>query len=331
MLVFLVFVLAIASLAAGLGIFQMASFLKTPASAQGQDKIFTISPGQSLARISRNLQAQELISDHTLFTLYARYKKAATRLKAGEYQISSSSTPVQVLDRLLKGRVMLYRLTVPEGLNMDETALLVQKAGFCGPEQFLPLCQDSEFIQKLSVESHSLEGYLYPTTYYFPKEANCRQIIQKMVDTFHNIYTKEWKNRTEELGFTVNQVVTLASIIEKETGNASERPLISSVFHNRLEKKMRLQSDPTVIYGDKEFDGRIRRRHLDRITPYNTYQISGLPKGPIANPGALALEATLYPVESSYLYFVSKNDTTHKFSKNLSEHNRAVRKYQLNR
>lgn len=309
----------------------MVSFLKTPAALQNQDKIFTIKPGQSLTRIARNLEAQGLISNHTLFTLYARYKKAATLLKAGEYQISSVSTPVQVLDRLLKGRVLLYRLTVPEGLNMDEISVLVQAAGFCTPEHFLPLCTDKEFIQELNVDSHSLEGYLYPTTYYFPKEANCRRIIQKMVDSFHKIYTKAWKNRTEELGFTVNEVVTLASIIEKETGDAGERPLISSVFHNRLKKKMRLQSDPTVIYGDKDFDGRIRRRHLNRVTPYNTYQIPRLPKGPIANPGALALEATLYPVKSSYLYFVSKNDTTHKFSKTLSEHNRAVRKYQLNR
>jgi UPF0755 protein len=144
------------------------------------------------------------------------------------------------------------------------------------------------------------------------------------------VYSPQWHERSADLGFTLQQIVTLASMIEKEAAEPSERSLISSVFHNRLRKGMRLQSDPTVIYGDPDFDGRIRTRHLQRKTEYNTYQMHGLPKGPIASPGAKAIEAALFPADSEYLYFVSRNDRTHHFSKTLNEHNRAVRKYQLN-
>ncbi len=312
-------------------IFQMKQFIETPCSTREKQITFAITPGQNLRQIAANLENQGLITNQTLFKLYVRYKRAATRLMAGEYQLSAHTPPARILDQLLKGKVRLYRLTIPEGLNMDEIALLVQKTNQCAVAEFLSLCRDKEFIKSLAVDSHSLEGYLYPDTYFFPKQTPCRQIIRKMVTTFHKIYTKEWATRTKEMGFSVHEIVTLASIIEKETGDASERPLISSVFHNRLKKKMRLESDPTVIYGDKDFDGRIRRRHLKRVTPYNTYQLRGLPLGPIANPGALALVATLYPDTSKYLFFVSKNDTTHYFSKTLAEHNRAVRKYQLNR
>lgn len=151
-----------------------------------------------------------------------------------------------------------------------------------------------------------------------------------MVATFFSVYTPQWHERADDLGFTLQQVVTLASMIEKEAAVPSERTKVSSVFHNRLIKRMRLQSDPTVIYGDPEFEGRILTRHLQRKTEYNTYQMHGLPKGPIANPGAKAIEAALFPADTDFLYFVSRNDRTHYFSKTLTEHNRAVRQYQLN-
>jgi len=311
-------------------VYQMHRFLHTPAGDQKQAISFTITPGQSLKQVAANLKKNGLITNSSQFNLYVQYKRATTQLRAGEYELSSAQTPAQILDLFLKGKVRLYRLTIPEGLNMDEIALLVQQTHSCDPIQFLSLCTDIDFIKTLKVDSHSLEGYLYPDTYFFPKNTPCRQILQKLVDTFHKTYTEKWKERTKELGFTVPEIVTLASMIEKETGDALERPLISSVFHNRLKKNMRLESDPTVIYGDKAFDGRIRTRHLQRITPYNTYQIQGLPLGPIANPGGLALKAALYPDTSPYLFFVSKNDTTHQFSTTFSEHNEAVRKYQLN-
>ncbi|MCG8632450.1 MAG: endolytic transglycosylase MltG [Desulfobacterales bacterium] len=314
---------------AATGLIWMKAFLNAPAASDAPPRVFTITPGQSLDTIAQNLTREGLITDPLRFKLYTRFKKAATRIKAGEYQLSPAQTPDLILTALLTGRVKLYRFTVPEGLNLDEIALLAQKAGFCTSEKFLSLCRDIKFIRELNLPGHTLEGYLYPDTYYFPKNTGCRAVIKKMTATFDRVFSEKWKKRAKTLGFSVHEIVTLASIIEKETGDASERPLIASVFHNRLKKRMRLESDPTVIYGVDDYHGRIRYKHLRRKTPYNTYQMYGLPLGPIASPGALALEAALYPETSDYLFFVSKNDTTHQFSKNLRDHNKAVRKYQL--
>jgi UPF0755 protein len=244
--------------------------------------------------------------------------------------VSLPASPVQILDQLRKGRIKLYRLTVPEGLTMEETAVAAADSGFCDMDHFLSLCRDPDFITDLGIPSHTLEGFLFPETYFFQKTTRCRQVIETMVAMFFTVVTDQWEQKAKELGFSLQEIITLASMIEKEAAVPSERPLISSVFHNRLKKGMRLQSDPTVIYGDPEFEGRIRTRHLQRKTDYNTYQMHGLPKGPIANPGAKAIEAALFPADSDYLYFVSRNDKTHYFSKTLAEHNRAVRKYQLN-
>ncbi|HSL60492.1 MAG TPA: endolytic transglycosylase MltG [Desulfotignum sp.] len=303
--------------------------LNTPVKTGSREIVFTVTPGQSLNQISQALESSGLIPNAFLFSAYTRLQKAETRIPAGEHLLSGDLSPARILDQLLKGNFRLYRLTIPEGLNMDETAAIVAENGFCHRDDFLTLCRDPAFIADLNVPSHTLEGFLFPETYYFPTSATCRQIIEKMVATFFEVYTPHWQKKADDLGFTLQQVVTLASMVEKEAAVASERPLIASVFHNRLEKNMRLQSDPTVIYGDPEFEGRIRTRHLQRQTDYNTYQMHGLPKGPIASPGARAIEAVLFPAQSDYLYFVSRNDKTHHFSKTLAEHNRAVREYQL--
>ena len=256
-------------------------------------------------------------------------KKAGRKLQAGEFILSAAKSPDQILKILIKGKVKLYRITLPEGLNIKEVAALVEKANLSTQKKFVDLCHDRSFISSLGIKAISLEGYLFPDTYFFPKHTSCENIITTMIEHFKIIFTEKWQVRTKTIGFSVHDIVILASIIEKETGDAQERPLISSVFHNRLKKNMRLESDPTVIYGIKNFDGNIKRKHLKTITPYNTYQIKGLPMGPIANPGALSLQAALYPAKSKYLFFVSKKDTTHKFSKTIREHNQAVKKYQL--
>lgn len=307
----------------------ISSFIKEPLNSNASEKVFTIKPGQSLTMIAQNLEKQLIISNHAYFTLFTKFKKAGTRLQAGEYLLSASNTPSQILDILLKGKVKLYKITIPEGKNIKEVAALVETADFCSQDVFLDLCRDKPFITSLSIKSTTLEGYLFPDTYLFAKHTPCKDIIITMVNHFKQTMTNDWKARATSLGFSVHDIVTLASIIEKETGDAGERPLISSVFHNRLKKNMRLESDPTVIYGIKNFDGNIKKKHLKMLTPYNTYQIKGLPIGPIANPGALSLKAALYPVKSPYLFFVSKKDTTHKFSRTFAEHNKAVRKYQL--
>ena len=316
----------------GAGIFffiQISLFVKTPVNPEAGEQIFFIKPGQSLKTIAINLEKKALISSKTYFKVFTKLKKADKKLQAGEYILSASNSPGQILEILLKGRVKLYRMTIPEGKNIQETAAIVESAGFCPKETFVRLCHDDAFIQSFDVRSTSLEGYLFPDTYFFPRHSSCEDIIITMVKHFQTVFTTEWQQQAKKLGFSVDAIVTLASIVEKETGDASERPVIASVFHNRLKKNMRLESDPTVIYGIKNFNGNIQRRHLKMLTPYNTYQIKGLPLGPIANPGALSLQAALYPARTDYLFFVSKKNGTHQFSKTIRQHNQAVRKYQL--
>nr|WP_319397209.1 endolytic transglycosylase MltG [uncultured Desulfobacter sp.] len=313
----------------GAAVLWISWFIKTPASTRSKPVTFTVSSGQHLSAIARNLQDQELISNLIAFKLYVRIKKSGTRIKAGEYAMNTGMSPKTILNLLTSGKNKLYRITLPEGLNMEEIAMLVQKAGLCSSKDFLAVCNDLKFINELKIPGMTLEGYLFPDTYFFSKETDCKTLITKMVSTFNKTFNDKWKARAKELDLSVHEVVILASIIEKETGNAKERPIISSVFHNRLKRNMRLESDPTVIYGVSDYHGKIRYKHLRRVTPYNTYKINGLPAGPIANPGALALKAALYPARTNYLFFVSKNDTTHQFSTNLRDHNRAVKKYQL--
>jgi UPF0755 protein len=218
---------------------------------------------------------------------------------------------------------------VPEGYTLSQISEVIAQSNLGNRDEFYRSASDPVLTRQMGVDADTFEGYLFPDTYFFSKGVKPRKIIHTMLHRFQSVFTKEWKNRAEKLGFSIHQVVTLASIIEKETGAPFERPLISSVFHNRLKKGMRLESDPTVIYSIDQFDGNITREHLNEPTPYNTYKIRGLPPGPIANPGKKALEAALFPADTPYLYFVSKRDRTHKFSTNIMEHNRAVRKYQL--
>jgi len=230
---------------------------------------------------------------------------------------------------MLRGKVHLHKIVIPEGYNMHQVASVISKHGFATVENFMKIATDPEVVRKHGINAAILEGYLYPDTYYFPKDEPCENIISAMVEKFQSVFTPEWEKRAEELGFSVHEIITLASIIEKETGAKEERGLISSVFHNRLKKGMRLETDPTVIYGIKSFDGNITRKNLAESTPYNTYKIKGLPPGPIAGPGYESIEAALYPAETDYLFFVSKNDGTHTFSANFKEHNSAVKKYQV--
>jgi UPF0755 protein len=239
--------------------------------------------------------------------------------------------PDLILDILVSGKVYLYHLTVPEGFNLSQIAAAVEKTGLCKSSDFLSKSKDPALLQALGIKADSLEGYLFPDTYFFPAGTSCEKILRTMGDHFVARFSDEWQKQAADLGFSVHQIVTLASIIEKETGNPDERPLIASVFHNRIKKGMRLESDPTVIYGIKDFDGNITRKHLADHTPYNTYKIKGLPPGPIASPGLLSIEAALHPASTKFLYFVSKKDGSHHFSSNIQEHIKAVRKYQLNK
>jgi UPF0755 protein len=306
-------------------------YANNPASADSDNVVVQLKPGQPFAATAKILHDKRLIKSPFRFRLIARFKGYDKKLQAGEYLLSRSMTPLKLLDKMVKGEVKLYKLTIPEGYNIYQIAELAAKAGFAEKADFIKAATDAAFARENGIDADTFEGYLFPDTYFFPKGIAVKKMITTMIDRFGKIFKPEWKDQGQTHGFTIHQVVTLASIIEKETGAPSERPVISSVFHNRLKKKMRLESDPTVIYAIKDFNGNLTRKHLMTRTPYNTYKIKGLPIGPIANPGLESLVAALYPAETPYIYFVSKKDKTHHFSTNLADHNKAVRKYQLRR
>ncbi|MCF8067834.1 MAG: endolytic transglycosylase MltG [Desulfobacterales bacterium] len=292
--------------------------------------VFIVPPGSGFNTVAKELLDKKLIHSPVKFRYYAWVKGYEKRLKAGEYLLSAVMTPRMILDHLSSGKVMLYRVTIPEGYNINQVSRRFANSGLdLDTSTLLAAFSDPDLINHFGIKASSFEGYLFPDTYFFPKGTSIKNIIGMMVSHFNTQFSPEWKVRAKELNLTVHEVVTLASIIEKETGAAEERPIISSVFHNRLKRKMRLETDPSVIYGIKDFDGNITRKHLKTLTPYNTYMIKGLPPGPIASPGAAALEAALYPAETNFLYFVSKKDGTHHFSTNYSSHIQAVKKYQL--
>ncbi len=318
------------SVAAGVYLYIIVNAGK-PAGTEPVEQVVIVKPGQGFLAFSERLNKIGIINNPAEFKLFAYIKGYEKSIKAGEYILSSAMTPEEILEIVVNGKVRLHRLTVPEGYNLRQIARIVAGAGFGTEADFLRAATDVDLVHAKGIDAETFEGYLFPDTYYFPKNARPEDIISTMVKRFWSIFRPEWKNRAETLGFSIHHVVTFASIIEKETGVAFERPIISSVFHNRLKRRMRLQSDPTVIYGIKDFDGNLTRKHLARTTPYNTYRINGLPPGPIANAGIKAIEAALYPADTKFLYFVSKKDSTHKFSANIQDHNSAVRKYQLRR
>jgi UPF0755 protein len=252
-----------------------------------------------------------------------------TSFKAGQYSISSGMTMVNTLDLLTSGKSITTKVTIPEGRNLFQIGEILERKGITKASDFIKYAKDKTFVQKLGIPSHRAEGYLYPDTYSFQENTPAPMVIKTMVSLF--------KRKMKTVDFSQSklnkhEIVILASVVEKETGAKFERPAIAGVFHNRLKKRMRLQSDPTTIYGIYEtYNGNLRKKHLLQKTPYNTYKISGLPVGPISNPGLESIKAVLSPDNHNYLYFVSKNDGTHIFSKTYADHRRAVNKWQKNR
>jgi UPF0755 protein len=309
--------------------FHIQQFGRTPSGAAREEQSFTVEAGQSVSAVAEGLERRGLIQSAFKFRLLARIEGHDRRLKAGEYGINGSMTPLEMLTLMEKGLVRLHRLTVPEGLTIPQIAALVEKSGLARATDIIARATDPAYVGLQGIPAVTLEGYLFPETYLFPKTVTADGIIAAMLQRFRSTFSPEWERRAMELGRTPHEVVTLASIIEKETSDPSERPLIASVFYNRLKRGMRLETDPTVIYGIKDFDGNLTRKHLEAPGPYNTYLNKGLPPGPIANPGKQAIEAALFPAQTDYLFFVSKNNGSHQFSSNLVDHNRAVQHYQL--
>lgn len=319
---------------AGGGVYLGYEFMHSRPSEVGQDVVYEVMPGKGFNLIGQELASKGLIKNAQFFSLYARFRGLRSKLKVGEYLLRTNMNPDEVLQVITSGKSIARSFTVSEGLSIYEIAELYQKQGFGEQQEFMKWARDPEFIKSLLGRSQeSLEGYLFPETYMLTKYTDTKTLISNMVKRFLYVY-KEVTSALTLSGWTQHQIVTLASIIEKETGAPEERPLISSVFHNRLQQKMRLQTDPTVIYGKAEQSGKIEINitRTDLLTPtrYNTYVIYGLPPGPIANPGREALMAAIQPQVSNYLFFVSQNDGTHVFSVDYKGHQKAVEKFQLN-
>lgn len=300
-------------------------YINTPTPGTGTVDVF-IPKGTGVRQIKNILARNGLIRDDFRFLVLARLTGRSKQLRAGEFVIGRGLLPAEVLDILVRGEVIQHRLTIPEGLTAHQIAALFAKDQWVNEKEFLSLCSEPEFIHALGIGQDRLEGYLFPDTYVLVRgESNARTIITTMVNRFLEV----WQTvSVDDFSLDRHQVITLASIIEKETGVQDERPLIARVFLNRLERSMRLQSDPTVIYGLEDFNGNLTRKDLNKETPYNTYIIKGLPPGPICSPGQAAIEAVFHPALSNALYFVAKKDGTHYFSNTLKEHNKAVRKFQ---
>lgn len=293
--------------------------------------LFVAEKGKGAESIAQELKEAGIIKKKWPFLLGYKFFFASKTLKAGEYLFSLPISTKEVIQAITEGRVYLHPLTIPEGLTIKEIAPLLGSLHFAEEKDFLEASSQKEIISFLDKEASSLEGYLLPETYHFPKGAPAKTIVAAMISEFQNVFTDEWRKRAKEIGMTIREAVILASLIEKETSIPEERKVVSAVFHNRLKRRMKLDCDPTIIYALKQegrFKDRLRTNDLKLDSPYNTYLYPGLPPSPICNPGREALEAALYPADVKYLYFVSKNDGSHHFSLTFREHQRAVLKYQ---
>ena len=323
----LLIIFGVLILVAGCG-FAVLSQLQ-PVGNASQVVVLDIAEGSSLSDVAERLYRQKLIKSDWAFVWVGRLEGLDRKIISGEYEFHGGMAPSTILEKIIRGEVLQHTVTIPEGFAMSQIADLLHERRLADRDAFLRRANDPAFIHTLSLPVDTLEGYLFPDTYRFARHMEPERLIEAMVAKFKQTVSEEDRDRAAELGLSMHQAVTLASVIEKETAKPDERTLISGVFHNRLQKDIPLQSDPTVIYAVHEFDGNLRKKDLSIDSPYNTYLVVGLPPGPIANPGRAAIHAALYPEPTEYLYFVSRNDGSHEFSTTLAEHNRAVRKYQL--
>jgi UPF0755 protein len=311
--------------------FSLFLYALTPMDDRNTTSIIGIPKGTRFIESVDILQEAGLIKNRYLFYLLAISKNVHRHIRAGEYELSTSMSPMDILNKLVKGEIKYYSVLIYEDFTVRDIAAHLVSLNLIDEKAFMNLATNSSFLRSLGIEGPSIEGYLYPDTYYLDRSMSTRDIMKIMVDRFWKALTPELRKRADDIGMSIPEVVTLASIIGKESGDKQEKALISAVFHNRLKKGMKLQSDPTAIYGLGSFKEKIKRSHLRKETPYNTYHIDGLPPGPIGNPAVDSIHAALYPASVNYLYFVSNNDGSHQFSSNLTAHNEAVLRYQIER
>jgi UPF0755 protein len=293
--------------------------------------LFEVKRGESLRAIATRLEQRGIVRDARATTWWARLRGKAEQLHAGQYWLSPALSPAEIIDRIASGKVATWEVVIPEGLTAAEIGDRFAARGIVDVREFTAAVADPALARELGIPARSLEGYLFPETYRLPRSQSGPEVVRVLVEQFRAAW-RQVEPRVAERGLAMHEVVTLASIVEKETGAPNERPMIASVFANRLRLNMRLESDPTVIYGVAGFDGNLRRSDLDdTANAYNTYQHYGLPPGPISNPGLDALRAAVDPAPGKLLYFVSKNDGTHEFSETYAQHVEAVDRYQRRR
>jgi UPF0755 protein len=325
--ILLILALPAVILFAAYGIFR-SYFIEPADPSHSNLELFEIRENSRFKDVALALESKQFIKSQWPIRILAKIEEKDTSIKAGEYQLSAAMSPQQILGIIAEGRMFLRRFTIKEGMSVKEIGPLLEQAGIISAEEFSHALSDATLLSALNIPASSFEGYLFPETYQFPRGTKPQKIITTMNDQLNKLWEPLWDEKLSHLNLTRHQLLTLASIIEKESGNTDEQPIIASVFYNRLRVGMRLQSDPTVIYGIPNFDGNITRAHLETPTDYNTYVISGLPPGPIANPGITAIKAALNPSPTNYYYFVGNGQGRHVFSENLSDHNSAVNRFQ---
>ena len=329
---FALFLLVLLVVAGALGYVALQRLNEPFRGYQGTEQFVDIPSGASTRSIGDALVANGVVRDEITYRLALWASGDARRLQAGEYRFDHPMAARDVLGKIARGEVFTIAITFPEGLTIAEMSKIFEGHGFGSAASFVAAAHDPALAKSFDPGARDLEGYIFPDTYTVPRRTDANVLVHQMVERFEKVVTPDMRQAAADRGVTVRQLVTLASIVEKETAQPAERPEIAAVYSNRLKIGMPLQCDPTVIYALErvgKFDGNLRRDDLAFDSPYNTYRYPGLPPGPIAAPGKASLEAAAHPADADYLYFVSRNDGSHAFARTLDEHNRNVQRYQV--
>jgi len=330
LLILIIVVVVLAAAGAGLWVWQGFQTLRQPVALE-EPVLFSVQAGTSFSGLARKMAAKGLVSDPLWMKLYGRLNPVQTRIKAGDYELLPGMTPLAMLSTMVDGKVKLWTVQFIEGWTFAD-----MRAALANADRLRKLTTDwtnEQVMEAVGAEGQHPEGWFFPDTYMYSSTESDLSILRRAYGRMVRVLDEEWAHRAEGLPYdSPYEALIMASIVERETGVPSERQEVAGVFVRRLQKGMRLQTDPTVIYGmGDSYEGRIRTRDLRAYTPYNTYRINGLPPTPIALPGRDSVHAALHPADGDSLYFVARGDGSHKFSRTLAEHQQAVREFQLNR